>query len=84
MSRAVTDGLAVKILSDTPAGDVLYRYRIGKASFAQRQVSPLNKRGHDLSTKALPVNAFLEPQANLGRSRIRIFQRSHANAFANI
>ena len=82
--RAATDDLAMKILSDTSAGDVLYGYRIGENSFAQRRVSPLNKCADDLPTKTLPVSAFLEPKAELGRNRIRIFQRSHAKAFAAV
>src|SRR5436190_21365242 len=33
---AVVYDLAVKILSDTPAGDVLYGYRVGETFFAER------------------------------------------------
>ena len=41
--RAVAYDLAVKILSDTPAGAVLYGHRINETSFAESCVSPLNK-----------------------------------------
>jgi len=44
-------------------------------------VSPLNKCGHDFLAKTLSVRAFLEPKADFGRNRIRIFQRGHAKAF---
>jgi hypothetical protein len=79
--RAVAYDLAVKILSDTPAGDVLYGHRIDETSFAESCVSPLNKCGHDFPAKTLSVRAFLEPKAEFGRNRIRIFQRGHAKAF---
>jgi len=78
--RAVPYDLAVKILSDTPAGGVLYGYGIDETSFAESCVSPLNKSGHDFSAKTLPVRAFLEPKAEFGRNRIRVFQRGHAKA----
>ena len=57
--RAVAYDLAVKILSDTPAGGVLYGHRIDETSFAKCCVSPLNKYGHDFPAKTLPVRAFL-------------------------
>ncbi|SPE32865.1 hypothetical protein SBA2_710007 [Acidobacteriia bacterium SbA2] len=79
--RAVAYDLAVKILSDTPAGDVLYGHRIDETSFAESCVPPLNKCGHDFPAKTLSVRAFLEPKAEYGRNRIRIFQRGHAEAF---
>jgi hypothetical protein len=79
--RAVTYDLAAEILSDTPAGGVLHGYRVDETPFAERCVSPLNKRGHDFPSETLPVRVFLEPKAKLGRNRIRIFQRSHAKAF---
>lgn len=37
--RVVTYDLAVKVLSDTPAGDVLYGHRIDETSFAEGCVS---------------------------------------------
>lgn len=73
--------LAVKILGDTSAGGVLHSYWIDETFFAERRVSPFNKCSHDFLAKTLPVRSFLEPKANLGRNRIRIFQRSHAEAF---
>ena len=76
--RAVAYDLAVKILSDAPAGGVLYGHRIDETSFAESCVSPLNKCGHDFPAKTLPVCAFLEPKAEFGRNRIRVFQRGHA------
>ena len=79
--RAVAYDLAVKVLSDTPAGGVLYRHRIDETSFAQSCVSPLDKCGHDFPAKTLPVRAFLKPKAELGRNRIRAFERGHAKAF---
>lgn len=79
--RAVTYDLAAEILSDTPAGGVLHGYRVDETPFAERCVSPLNKCGHDFPSETLPVRVFLEPKAELGRNRIRIFQRSHAKAF---
>ena len=71
--RAVAYDLAVKILSDTPAGDVLYGHRVDETSLAKSCVSPLNQCGHDFPAKTLSVRAFLEPKAEFGRSRIRIF-----------
>ena len=44
-------------------------------------MSPLNQCGHDFPAKTLSVRAFLEPKAEFGRNRIRIFQRGHAKAF---
>jgi hypothetical protein len=44
-------------------------------------MSPLNKCGHNFPAKTLSVRAFLEPKAEFGRNRIRIFQRGHAKAF---
>jgi hypothetical protein len=79
--RAVAYDLAVKLLSDTPAGGVLYGHWIDEASFAESCVSPLNKCGHDFPAKTLPVRAFLEPKAEFGRNRIRAFERGHAEAF---
>ena len=65
---ALAYDLAVKILSDTPAGGVLYGYRIDETSFTERCVSPLNKCGHDFPAKTLPVRAFLEPKAEFWRN----------------
>src|SRR5579864_244755 len=79
--RAVAYDLAVKFLSDTPAGNVLYRYRIDETFLAQSCVSPLNKCGYDLPAKTPSVRAFLKPEAEFGRNRIRVFQRGHAKAF---
>jgi len=67
--------------SDRLAGGVLYGYRIDETSFAESCVSPVNKCGHDLPAKTLPVGASLEPKAKFGRNTIRIFQRGHAKAF---
>lgn len=72
--RAVTYDLPMKILSDTPASGVLHGYRIGKASFTERCVPPLNECGHEFPSKTLPVCSFLKPKAELGRNRICIFQ----------
>ena len=72
--RAVANNLAVKILSDTPAGDVLYGDRIEEATFAESCISPLNQCGHDFPAKALAMRAFLEPKAQFWRNRIRIVQ----------
>src|ERR1700678_4306951 len=79
--RAIAYDLAVKILSDTPAGDVLYGHRVNETPFAESCVSPLNKCGHNFPAKTLSVRALLEPQAQFGRNRIRVFQRDHAQAF---
>src|SRR5260221_6287393 len=79
--RAVAYDLAVEILSDTPAGDVRDGNRIDETYFAESCVSPVNKCGHDFPAKTLSVRAFLEPKAEFGRNRIRIFQRGHAKAF---
>jgi len=79
--RAAAYDLAVKILSDASAGGILYCHRIDETVFAKSCVSPLNKCGHDFPAKTLPVRAFLEPEADLGRNRIRVFQRGHAKAF---
>src|SRR5580704_336060 len=79
--RAVAYDLAMKILSDTPAGDVLYGHRIDETSFAESCVSPFNKRGHHFPAKTLSVRAFLEPKTDFGRNRFRIFKRGHAKAF---
>ena len=79
--RAVANDLAVKLLSDTPAGGVLHRHRIDKTSFAESCMSPRNQCDHDFLAKALTVRAFLEPEADLGRNRVRVFQRCHAKAF---
>jgi hypothetical protein len=65
--RAVAYDLAVKILSDTPAGDVLYGHRIDETSFAESCVSPLNKCGHDFPAETLSVRALLEPKAEFGK-----------------
>lgn len=78
--RAVAYDLAVKILSDTSAGGVLYGHRIDETPCAESCVSPLDKCGHDFPAKTLPVGAFLEPKAEFGRNRIRAFQRGHAEA----
>src|SRR5258708_1121990 len=56
--RAGAYDLAVKILSDAPAGGILYCYRIDEAVFAKSCVSPLNKCGHDFPAKTLPVRAL--------------------------
>src|SRR4051812_23728777 len=45
-------------------------------------MSPINKCGHDFPAKTLPMRAFLEPKAELGRNRIRLFQRGHAKALS--
>src|SRR5258708_2092179 len=78
---AVAYDLAAKILSDTPAGDVLYGHRIDETSFAESCVSPRNQGGNDFPAKTLSVRAFLEPKAEFGRNRIRILERGHAKAF---
>ena len=80
-SRAVADDLAVKVVSDPPAGGVLYGHRVDETFFAESCVSPLNECGNDFPAKTLSVRAFLEPKAEFGRTRIRVFQRSHAKAF---
>src|SRR5580704_5363980 len=79
--RAVAYDFAVKILSDTPAGDVLDGHRIDETSFVESCVSPFNECGHDFPAKPLSVCAFLEPKAEFGRNRICIFKRGHAKAF---
>jgi hypothetical protein len=73
--------LAAKILSDAPAGDILYGHWIEETFFTQSCVAPLNKCGHDFPAKTLPVRAFLKPKAEFGRNRIRAFERGHAKAF---
>jgi hypothetical protein len=78
---AVAYDLAVKILSDAPAGGILYGHRIDETFLAQSCVPPLNKCGHDFPAKTPPVRAFLEPKAEFGRNRIRAFQLGHAKAF---
>src|SRR5437763_4285657 len=72
--RAVAYDLAMKFLSDTPAGRVVYGHRIDETSFAESCVSPPNKCSHDFAAKTLSVCAFLEPKAEFGRNRIRVFQ----------
>ena len=79
--RALAYDLAVKILSDPPAGSILYGHRIDETSLTESCVSPLNKCGHDFRAKTLPVRAFLEPKAKFGRNRIGGFKRGHAEAF---
>ena len=64
--RAFAYDLAVKILSDSPAGRVLYGHWIDETSFAESCVSPLNKCGHYFPAKTLPVRALLEPKAEFG------------------
>jgi len=66
--------IAVKILSDAPAGGILYGHWIKETFFAKSCMAPLNKCGHDFPAKTLPVRAFLEPKAEFGRNRIRVFE----------
>jgi hypothetical protein len=73
--------LAVKLLRDAPAGHILLGHWIDEALFAKSCVSPLHQCSHDFPAKTLPMRAFLEPKAEFGRSRIRVFERGHAKAF---
>src|SRR5215467_5886577 len=74
---AVAYDLAVKILSDTSAGGVLYRYRIDETFFAESCVSPLNECGHALPAISPLVSASFEPTPESGRTSIRVFQRGN-------
>src|SRR5579872_7557723 len=76
--RAVANDLAVKTLSDAPAGDVLDGHWIDETFLAESCVSPLNKCGHDFPAKTMAMGAFLEPEADFGRNRIGTFERGHA------
>src|SRR5262249_32966125 len=60
--------LAMKFLSDSPAGGVLYGYRIKEALFAECCVSPFNKCDHNFPPQTLPVGAFLKPKPDFGRN----------------
>jgi hypothetical protein len=66
--RAVAYDLAAEILSDTPAGGVLYGDRMDEASFAENCVSPFNKGGHDFPAKTLPMRTLLEPSPSSGET----------------
>jgi hypothetical protein len=72
--RALADDLAVKILSHTPAGDVLYGHWLDETPFAESCVSPFNKCAHDFSGETLSVRGFLEPKPEFGRKRTRILE----------
>lgn len=66
--RAVAYDLAVKFLSDTPAGGVLYGYRIDEAFFTESCVPPIYQRGHNFPAKTLAVRALLEPKTDFRRN----------------